>query len=301
MTGRVLLARRELFPGAGGSSGPGATMSIEERLARLTLSVESLSAQVQALQMTNNQTITHIDTAWRLETSMVIFLMQIGFAMLEVGFVRAKSTKSILMKNLLDCCVTAIVWYLVGAPLAVRSRPTFTSLANAHMCLILHPVLPHRDCTVSASLSMAMATVSSAALLAHSILLGSWRATASTATHRWSGFSLLSTRALRLPSCPVLSRSAPHQLVTCCTRPSLRVSSTLSLCTGYGPERGGSTETTQTPTLVVSWTLRAAEWYTFSGDPLRWWPPSSLDHARGASMRSVYRSRCRESVVRPVP
>jgi Amt family ammonium transporter len=44
--------------------------------------------------------------------------MQCGFAMVEAGSVRSKNTKNILIKNLLDACIGALVWYLVGYGLA---------------------------------------------------------------------------------------------------------------------------------------------------------------------------------------
>jgi len=40
--------------------------------------------------------------------------MQAGFALLEAGSVRAKNTKNILMKNLLDPCIGAVCWWTVG-------------------------------------------------------------------------------------------------------------------------------------------------------------------------------------------
>jgi Amt family ammonium transporter len=41
-----------------------------------------------------------------------------GFAMLEAGTVRAKNSSNILLKNLLDTYVGAIVYYLVGYAIA---------------------------------------------------------------------------------------------------------------------------------------------------------------------------------------
>jgi Amt family ammonium transporter len=48
----------------------------------------------------------------------LVFFMQCGFAMLEAGAVRAKNTKNILIKNLLDACLGSIVWYLTGYGIA---------------------------------------------------------------------------------------------------------------------------------------------------------------------------------------
>eukprot|EP01103_Thecamoeba_quadrilineata_P019404 TRINITY_DN7842_c0_g1_i1.p1 TRINITY_DN7842_c0_g1~~TRINITY_DN7842_c0_g1_i1.p1 ORF type:complete len:437 (+),score=55.74 TRINITY_DN7842_c0_g1_i1:48-1358(+) len=58
--------------------------------------------------------IQDTDDGWLIVTGAMIFLMQCGFCMLEVGSVRVKSTKSILLKTLLDNCITAVMWLFVG-------------------------------------------------------------------------------------------------------------------------------------------------------------------------------------------
>ncbi|CAM9600973.1 unnamed protein product [Discosporangium mesarthrocarpum] len=44
--------------------------------------------------------------------------MQVGFAMLEVGTVSSKNSKSVLLKNIGDATLGAISWWLVGYGLA---------------------------------------------------------------------------------------------------------------------------------------------------------------------------------------
>jgi Amt family ammonium transporter len=48
----------------------------------------------------------------------MVFFMQIGFSMLEVGSVQAKSTKNVLVKNAFDVCLSSLSWALVGHALA---------------------------------------------------------------------------------------------------------------------------------------------------------------------------------------
>lgn len=55
-----------------------------------------------------------IDTQFLLTSGYLVFIMQAGFAMLEAGSVRAKNTINVLLKNVLDACVGAIFWYLLG-------------------------------------------------------------------------------------------------------------------------------------------------------------------------------------------
>ena len=40
--------------------------------------------------------------------------MQAGFAMLETGFTRAKNARNIVMKNIIDICIGAPVFWLIG-------------------------------------------------------------------------------------------------------------------------------------------------------------------------------------------
>ena len=47
-----------------------------------------------------------------------VFFMQCGFGMLEAGSVTARATQNILLKNLLDASISAVVWYSLGYGLA---------------------------------------------------------------------------------------------------------------------------------------------------------------------------------------
>ena len=55
-----------------------------------------------------------LDTIWVLIAAFLVFFMQAGFGMVEAGFIRAKNTCNILMKNWLDYCVASIMFFLVG-------------------------------------------------------------------------------------------------------------------------------------------------------------------------------------------
>lgn len=51
---------------------------------------------------------------WLCLTAFLVFFMQAGFAMVETGLTRAKNAVNIMMKNLLDFCFGAIMFWLVG-------------------------------------------------------------------------------------------------------------------------------------------------------------------------------------------
>ena len=61
---------------------------------------------------------TDVNTFWLLFGAILVFFMQTGFAMLEVGSVQLKNTKNILIKNIIDAAVGAIAWWLVGYGIA---------------------------------------------------------------------------------------------------------------------------------------------------------------------------------------
>jgi len=77
--------------------------------------VAALQAQVEDL----TATVAHIqddelNTFYLMWAGVLVFLMQLGFAMLSAGAVRTKNASNILLKGLLDACLGAIVWYLIG-------------------------------------------------------------------------------------------------------------------------------------------------------------------------------------------
>ena len=69
------------------------------------------------------------DTFWLMVCGFLVFFMQCGFALLEAGTVRAKNTKNILLKNLLDACIGALIWWSFGFMIAVRPAPRATCCA----------------------------------------------------------------------------------------------------------------------------------------------------------------------------
>jgi ammonium transporter, Amt family len=46
--------------------------------------------------------------------SVMILTMKLGFALLEVGSVRAKNISNIMLKNVVDTVIGAVVYFIVG-------------------------------------------------------------------------------------------------------------------------------------------------------------------------------------------
>eukprot|EP00116_Pleurobrachia_bachei_P006179 sb/3466441/ len=73
-----------------------------------------------------------LNVTWIVFATSLVFIMQAGFTMIEVGSVRIKNTKSILIKNLLDCCFGSVVFFAYGWALAFGESNAFiVSLPNS--------------------------------------------------------------------------------------------------------------------------------------------------------------------------
>jgi len=58
--------------------------------------------------------ISNIDLLWTVVSAFLVFLMQLGFSMLETGMVRVKNTINVAMKNLIDTVFGIIFFWLIG-------------------------------------------------------------------------------------------------------------------------------------------------------------------------------------------
>jgi len=73
--------------------------------------VEEVDPAIQGLQRT-------LDNVWVLVAAVLVIFMQSGFALVEAGLTRAKNVSNIFMKNLMDFCVGALVFFAVGYAIA---------------------------------------------------------------------------------------------------------------------------------------------------------------------------------------
>ena len=56
----------------------------------------------------------NLNIVWTLIAAFLVFFMQAGFAMVEAGFISAKSAGNVLMKNILDFSMGALAFWAVG-------------------------------------------------------------------------------------------------------------------------------------------------------------------------------------------
>ncbi len=60
----------------------------------------------------------NLDNIWVLVAAVLVIFMQAGFALVEAGLTRAKNVANIMMKNLMDFCVGAVLFFAVGYAIA---------------------------------------------------------------------------------------------------------------------------------------------------------------------------------------
>ena len=66
----------------------------------LTKAIETINGDMGAL--------------WITISAILVFFMQAGFTLVEVGFTRAKNAGNIIMKNIMDLCIGSIMFWAVG-------------------------------------------------------------------------------------------------------------------------------------------------------------------------------------------
>ena len=77
----------------------------------LSLQEKTEIADLKTAQATNG---AGADAGWIMTAGVIIFFMQSGFALLESGNVRFKNYQNILLKNCMDACIGAMVWWICG-------------------------------------------------------------------------------------------------------------------------------------------------------------------------------------------
>ncbi len=75
---------------------------------------EAAPAQEAAAAESDPDYQGQLDTLWTLLAAFLVFFMQAGFALVEVGFTRAKNSCNILMKNLVDFSVGSLAFWAIG-------------------------------------------------------------------------------------------------------------------------------------------------------------------------------------------
>lgn len=104
-----------------------------------------------------------VDTGFLLFSAYLVFSMQIGFAMLCAGFVRAKNALNILLCNVLDAAAGGISYYLFGYAFAYgtgKNANGFIGVSNFAM----HDFTDYRTWIFQWSFAIACAGITSGSI-----------------------------------------------------------------------------------------------------------------------------------------
>eukprot|EP01124_Arcella_intermedia_P008288 TRINITY_DN15201_c0_g1_i1.p1 TRINITY_DN15201_c0_g1~~TRINITY_DN15201_c0_g1_i1.p1 ORF type:complete len:581 (-),score=114.67 TRINITY_DN15201_c0_g1_i1:111-1853(-) len=89
--------------------------NLTSRIDELSFMVYNLNNDVQQLEAIQFVDIQNLNMAWILLCSFLVFFMQTGFMMLETGGVSRKVLyESIILKNMVNSSIAAVIFYLVG-------------------------------------------------------------------------------------------------------------------------------------------------------------------------------------------
>ena len=92
----------------------GGSKALEAKLTELEGQVKAFNQPLSELQYQRPAMQKNIDHVWTLVAGIMVFFMQAGFALLEMGAVRAKNAINCAMKGLLDFCSASICYLLFG-------------------------------------------------------------------------------------------------------------------------------------------------------------------------------------------
>ncbi len=95
---------------------------------------EVVSDTVAAPALTAESIQDKLDNFWVLFAAFLVFFMQLGFMLVEVGFSRAKNAVNITMKNVMDFAVGSVVFFIVGYGLMWGLKDGFWFCGTQYFC-----------------------------------------------------------------------------------------------------------------------------------------------------------------------
>lgn len=80
----------------------------------IQVQTEASTPEAPAATVQISETKVALDTIWTLLTAMLVFFMNLGFALVESGFCRSKNTVNILSKNFIVFAISSVAFWVIG-------------------------------------------------------------------------------------------------------------------------------------------------------------------------------------------
>ncbi len=102
------------------------------------------------MEPTLNDALSRIDTVWVLVAGILVFFMQAGFLLLEVGFSRMKNAGTIVAKVIANLSIAALCYWAVGFALAFGGTGWFAGTEGTFLGTIEQSAFPAMEFSTAA-------------------------------------------------------------------------------------------------------------------------------------------------------
>ena len=102
------------------------------------------------MEPTLNDALSRIDTVWVLVAGILVFFMQAGFLLLEVGFSRMKNAGTIVAKVIANLSIAALCYWAVGFALAFGGTGWFAGTEGSFLGTIDQSAFPAMEFSAAA-------------------------------------------------------------------------------------------------------------------------------------------------------
>ena len=102
------------------------------------------------MEPTLNDALSRIDTLWVVVAGVLVFFMQAGFLLLEVGFSRMKNAGTVVAKVIANLSIAALCYWAVGFALAFGGTGWFAGTEGTFLGTIEQGAFPAMEFSTAA-------------------------------------------------------------------------------------------------------------------------------------------------------
>jgi Amt family ammonium transporter len=114
------------------------------------MTLRSVRSSMQGMEPTLNDALSRIDTLWVVVAGVLVFFMQAGFLLLEVGFSRMKNAGTVVAKVIANLSIAALCYWAVGFALAFGGTGWFAGTEGTFLGTIEQGAFPAMEFSTAA-------------------------------------------------------------------------------------------------------------------------------------------------------